>query len=134
MSRFDYFPLVLMNHSRTMNNRINALLHKRTLSLVWNNFSSSFSWRLKYWQKYFPRRKVIIVFEIEQRCRLEALKLFVWHRKYIQFGTKNIPTFYRWDWKKIVSPALFKMKIREWAPENCPCRLCTTCVHNIGFF
>ena len=90
MSRFDYFPLVLMNHSRTMNNRINALLHKRTLRLVWNNFSSSFSWRLKYWQKYFPRRKVIIVFEIEQCCRLEALKLLcmaqkiypVWDKKY----------------------------------------------------
>ena len=81
MSRFGYFPLVLMNHSRTMNNRINALLHKRTLSLVWNNFSSSFSWRLKYWQKYFPRRKVIIVFKIEQRCRLEALKLLCMAQK-----------------------------------------------------
>ena len=35
--------------------------------------------------------------------------------------------------KRIVSPTLFKKKIREWAPKNCPCRLCETHVQNIGF-
>ena len=35
--------------------------------------------------------------------------------------------------KKIVSPTLFKKKIQEWTPKNCPCRLCKTYVQNIGF-
>ena len=35
--------------------------------------------------------------------------------------------------KRIVSPTLFKKKIHEWAPNNCPCRLCKTYVQNIGF-
>ena len=35
--------------------------------------------------------------------------------------------------KKIVSPTLFENKIGEWAPKNCPCRLCKTYVQNIGF-
>ena len=35
--------------------------------------------------------------------------------------------------KRIVSPTLFKTKIREWAPKNCPCRLYKTYVKNIGF-
>ena len=35
--------------------------------------------------------------------------------------------------KKIVSPTLFKKKICEWAPKNCPCRLCKTYVQNIGY-
>ena len=35
--------------------------------------------------------------------------------------------------KKIVSPTLFKKKIREWAPKNYPCRLCKTYVENTGF-
>ena len=39
MSRFGYCSLVWMNHSRTLNNRINGL-HKRALSLVYNDFSS----------------------------------------------------------------------------------------------
>ena len=42
MSQFGYCPLVWMNHSRTLNNRINGL-HKRAFSLVYNDFSSSFS-------------------------------------------------------------------------------------------
>ena len=37
-----YCPLIWMNHSRTLNKRINGL-HKRALSLVYNDFSSSFS-------------------------------------------------------------------------------------------
>ena len=36
-----YIPL-WMNHSRTLNNCINVL-HKRALSLVYNDFASSFS-------------------------------------------------------------------------------------------
>ena len=42
ISQFVCCPLVLMNHSRTLNNRINGL-HKRALSLVQNDFSLSFS-------------------------------------------------------------------------------------------
>ena len=41
MSQFGYCPLVWMNHSRTFNNYISRL-HKRALTLVYNN-SSSFS-------------------------------------------------------------------------------------------
>ena len=48
------------------------------------------------------------------------------------FGPKMqdiLPT----ELKKIVSPTLFKKKIREWVRKNCPCRLCKTYVQNIGF-
>ena len=42
MSQFGYCLLVWMNHFRTLNHRINGL-HERELSLVYNDFSSSFS-------------------------------------------------------------------------------------------
>ena len=42
MSRFGYCPLVWMNHSRKLNNHINGL-HKRALSLAYNDASSSSS-------------------------------------------------------------------------------------------
>ena len=41
MSQFGYCSVVWMNHSRTLNNQISRL-HKRALSLAYNN-SSSFS-------------------------------------------------------------------------------------------
>ena len=55
-------------------------------------------------------------------------------------GSKNISSLGPRIWnilptelKRIVSPTLFKKKIREWAPKNCPCRLYKTYVQNIGF-
>ena len=42
MSQFGCCPLVWMSHSRTLNKRINGL-RKRALSLVYDDFSSSFS-------------------------------------------------------------------------------------------
>ena len=42
MSQFGHCPLIWMNHNRTLNKRINGL-HETVLSLVYNDFSSSFS-------------------------------------------------------------------------------------------
>ena len=42
MPQFGYCPLVWMNYKRIFNNHIKGL-HKRALSLVYNDFSSSFS-------------------------------------------------------------------------------------------
>ena len=37
------------------------------------------------------------------------------------------------EYKTIESLVDFKAKIKTWIPENCPCRLCKTCIHQIGF-
>ena len=37
------------------------------------------------------------------------------------------------EYKTIESLADFKAKIKIWVPENCPCRLCKTYIHQIGF-
>ena len=41
MLQFGDFPLVWMNHNRTLNNRINSS-HEKTLRRVYNNFKSLF--------------------------------------------------------------------------------------------
>ena len=46
MSQFGYCPLVWMNHSRSLNNRINTL-YERALRLVYNDFRSFFTELLK---------------------------------------------------------------------------------------
>ena len=37
------------------------------------------------------------------------------------------------EYKTIESLADFKAKIKTWVPENSPCRLCKTCIYQIGF-
>ena len=94
MSQFAYCPLVWMNHSTTLNNRINEL-YKRALSLVYNNFSSSFSELLEV---------------LKLSCAAQKLYL-AWDQKY--------GTFYRRNLKKWCLNTLFKKKICEWSPKNC---------------
>ena len=60
--------------------------------------------------------------------------------KTVTYGSETISSLEPKIWdilptelKRIVSPTLSKKKIREWAPKNCPCRLCKTYVQNIGF-
>ena len=38
-----------------------------------------------------------------------------------------------YEYRTIESLADFKAKIKNWVPENCPCRLCKTYIHQIGF-
>ena len=35
--------------------------------------------------------------------------------------------------KKLESVASFKNTIKKWKPANCPCRLCRTCIFQVGF-
>ena len=35
--------------------------------------------------------------------------------------------------KKSSSLSVFKMKIKEWVPNDCPCRLCKEFVHGLGY-
>ena len=157
MSQFGYCTLVWMNHSRTFNKRINRL-HKRALSLVHNNFSSSFSELQKLSEEV---KSVTIhhrnlqtlaheIFKVKNKMAPEILtEIFTQKEsnyslrnstalqgrsiKTAMYGSETIsslepkirdilPT----ELKKIVSPTLFKKKTREWAPKNCPCRLCKT--------
>ena len=60
--------------------------------------------------------------------------------KTVMYGSETISSLGPKIWgilptelKRIVFSTLFKKKIREWAPKNCPCRLCKTYVQNIGF-
>ena len=60
--------------------------------------------------------------------------------KTAMYGSENISSLGTIIWdvlptelKRIVSPTLFKKKIRESVPKNFPCHLCKTHVQNIGF-
>ena len=76
ISQFGYCPLVWMNHRRTLNNHINGL-HKRALSLAYNDFSSSFSELLE------KNKSVTIHHHNFQTLAYEIFKVKkTWHLKY----------------------------------------------------
>ena len=61
-------------------------------------------------------------------------------KRTVSFGTESISSLAPKLWKLIPSEIentkslnIFKEKIRSWATDKCPCRLCKTYVGNIGF-
>ena len=140
MSQFGYYPLVWINHSRKLNNRISGL-HKRALSLVYNDFSSSFSELLEKDKPVTTQHRNLQtlayeIFKIKKNMAPEILTEIL-PRKKSNYSLRNSTTLQGrsvktvvygsetmfslgpkiWDilpeLKRIVSPTLFKKKIRE---------------------
>lgn len=89
-----------MDHSRTLNNHIKGL-HKRALSLVFYDFSLSFSEILDkcksaniHHQKFIPSGKTITISKIAQRGWVEVLKPSYMAQKLYLVKTQNYRTFY----------------------------------------
>ena len=141
MSQFGYYLLVWINHSRKLNNRISGL-HKRALSLVYNDFSSSFSELLEKdksvtinrcnWQTLayeifkvknntVPETLTEIFPQTENNYSLRnSTTLQGRSIKTVMYGSETISSLGPKIWdilptelKRIVSPTLFKKKIRE---------------------
>ena len=155
MSQLSYCPLVWMNHNRTFNTRISGL-HKKALSLVNNDFSSSFPELIEKDKSVTIHHHILQtlayeIFKVQNKMAPETV-----HQKDRNYSLRNstalqggsiktycsetisglgpkirdiLPT----ELKKIVSPALFKKRTLEWVPKNFPYRLCKTYVQNVGF-
>ena len=159
-SQFGYCPLVWMNHSRTLNNRINRI-QERALRIVYNDGKSTFS-------ELFTKDKSVTVhsrnlqisttemFKVKNGMAPEIISnIFqintaVYNLRNSDFKTENVRTVHYGTeslsflgpkiWKIVPSEIktstswqIFKNKIKQWVPENCPCRLCKMYIQNVGF-
>ena len=160
-SHFSYCPIVWMFHSRKLNNRINSI-HERALRLIYQDYTSSFKELLlkdssltihqRNLQKLVTELfKVKIgvapeimkdIFEInESRYNFRHDFLVKRHNVHsVQYGTETAAFLAPklWDTipdecKNATTLNAFKEKIKNWIPENCPCRICKTFVRNVGF-
>ena len=160
-SQFGYCPLVWMNHSRKIHNRINRI-HERALRVVYNDNSGTFEELLLKDNavKIHDRNLQVLVtemFKVKQgiapaimndvfRIRKNNYKTrnageFQSHCvKTVHYGTETVsflgPKIWSLlpeEYKNLNSVDEFKIKIKNWVPQNCPCRLCKTYLHHIGF-
>ena len=161
-SEFGYCPLVWMFHSRKLNSRINKL-HERALRMVYQDYVSSFTELLEKDKSTTIHNRNIQLLATELFKVKNGLspafmnKIFVENAQhYYDFrkkpnsreirlttvynGTETL-TFFRTQnlgncarlHKKSSSLEEFKLKIKLWNPENCPCRLCKKFLPQVGF-
>ena len=161
-SQFSYCPLVWMFHSWTLNNRINKI-HEKALRLVYKNETfSSFDGLLKRDKSVSIHQKnlQILATEIYKTKNDLGPKIMKDTLHFIQkpynlrndpelqrrrnrtvyFGTESISSLAPKIWELIPSDIrsansleIFKEKIKFWATDKCPCRLCKTYSGNVGF-
>jgi len=159
-SHFGYCPLVWMFHNRTLNRRINNI-HERALRLVYNDSHSTFDELLIRDNSFTIHERNIqslaielykvvndiapqimkSIFPLKSKLRYPRESIFVTNNvKTVSWGTESLKYIGPKIWclipenvKSIKPLEKFKMKIRQWKPINCPCRLCKTYVSGVGF-
>ena len=159
-SQFGYCPLVWMFHSRKMNSRINKI-HERALRIIYGDKNTTFRELLSKYNCFTIHERNIQNLAIELykvvngispdiMSEVFPLKKSVKYFSKNPFITRNIHTSRYgtetlahlgpkiWDiipdnLKEITSLKLFKTKIKQWKPDKCPCKLCKTYIHGVGY-
>ena len=160
-SQFNYCPLLWMNHSRQINNKINKL-HERALRVVYKDDDLTFEQLLHRDSSMTIHERnlqklAIQMYKVKnQLCPLPVQQLFKKHEN--EYNLRNqgfweLPkvrtTYYgietiryrgpkTWNLlpveiKNSKSLGEIKNKIKKWKPKGCTCRLCKNYVFNLGF-
>ena len=159
-SQFEYFPLIWMFHSRTLNNKINRL-HERALRLAYKDSKATFEELIDMDKSFTIRHRnlqklVIEIFKVKNNLSPSFMKSIFpdSHNPYNlrngpEFKTSNVHTVSHgtetisfrgpktWslvpdDIKNAKSLSEFKAKIKQWKPERCTCRICKVYIANLG--
>ena len=160
-SQFQYCPLVWMFQSRAAQTKINAL-HERALRITYNNYYSTFEELLEKDGSVTIHisniRKLVteiykVFNDLGNDSYLELLQannsnynlrnqndLKVPTIKTVWKGENSIRFLGAVLWnllpneiKSAESLSIFKAKIKNWQPLECPCRLCKNYINGVGF-
>ena len=162
ISQFGYCPLVSMFQSRKLNSRVSKF-HERTSRIVHQDYASLFTELLqKDNSTTLSNRNIQLLatelFKVKNwlsppfrnEIFVEMARHYYDLRKKTEFKRNNVKMVYNrtetltflgpriWEIvpdyiKKSNSFEEFKLKIKLWNPENCPCRLCKRFLPQVGF-
>ena len=162
MPQFNYCPLVLMFHSRGLNNKTNNI-HKRVLRIMYQYKKSNLQDLLQKDKSTSIHMKNLqylatVIYKVKNCLSPEITKgvlILQENKNYnlrsgtdlmkrnihtTHFGTETISNLGSKIWKLVPdkiknysSLLVFESRIKTSTTDNCPCRLCKTFVKDLGF-
>lgn len=158
-SQFSYCPLIWMFCSCTMNKKINRI-HERALRIVYRDYKSSFEDLLKKDKSLiFHHRNIhqvaIEMFKVKHDLSPPFMKdMFTTidretrsgddfrrtNVNSVKKGCRSLTNFGLIVWNNMLPDKHkscqtldeFKLSIKTWEPENCPCELCNPIIPGFG--
>jgi len=147
--------------SRTINSRIDRI-HLRSLRIVYNDYESTFNELLTTDKSFTVHHRNIQtlaieiykvindisplimkeVFVLKANCRYNTREIFVtnnirtehYGKESLSYLGPKIWSIIPEDIKMLTSLKSFKLKIRKWKPDKCPCKLCKIFIAGVGYF
>ena len=158
VSQFNYCPLVWMFHTKELNSRINSL-HEKALRLIYQNRNLSFDELLKLDKSvsihYRNLQYVLTVkmglsppimnefLTLDENASYNLRSGVTVTRRNIRtnkFGFETITTVGAVLWRNLPNDIknsdslnIFKHRIKQWTPYNCPCKICRNFIKNLGY-
>ena len=163
MSPLGYCPLIWMSSNRILNNNINRIHERALRIVCRDKKSNFKELLEKDYSiaVHVKNLQVLVteMYRVQNNCSPEIMnKVFPLNEPFYECDLRKTSDFAAWriktvryeskslsylgsklwnilpdEYKKIQAVKDFKAKIRSWAPENCPCRLCKTYIQHVGF-
>ena len=161
-SQFNYCPLVWMIHNRKLNKKINKV-HERALKIVYGDHNTSFSELLNIDKSVTIHQRnlqylLIEIYKVKKGISPTIMnEIFQFfenpvyelrsgvhlpsrNSRTVFFGTESIINLGAKLWNMVPENvkssellSVFKSKIKYWKPNHSPCRICKTCIDQVGF-
>ena len=162
VSQFNYCPLVWMFHTKELNGRINSL-HEKALRLIYQNRNLSFDELLKLDKSvsiHYRNLQYLLteiykvkmglspqimndILTLDENASYNLRSGVTVTRRNIRtnkFGFETITTIGAVLWRNLPNDIknsdslnIFKHRIKQWTPDNCPCKICRNFIKNLGY-
>ena len=81
----------------------------------------------------FEKRNLNYNLRSQRNFSLHSVTTVAYGLKSLKYFAGKVWSIFSFEIRKGINLEEFSAKIKSWRPENCPCRVCLTYIHQVGY-
>ena len=81
----------------------------------------------------FEKRNLNYNLRSQRDFSLHSVTTVAYGLKSLKYFAGKVWSIFSFEIRKGINLEEFSAKIKSWRPENCPCRVCLTYIHQVGY-